>query len=323
MTASKVQLTSDSREKGLFLFVRGGEPSTYYTDWREIISRVPSFDPTIRVKLFTELNPEPRHLSAFADMPTLAVSLYDYIQPLPRGRVIRNQMVSKLDQLRAYKKAGLPFPTATVFKWGMKLDTKIFGEFVVLKPLDLIASSRGHIELRKTEQVSLIKPSDFPDSHPIRHYSYLVQKYIHTGDHPSVIRVTNFCQANILCYKVICDKNIDLRKDLTNQNVASNNGKRSRILLSDPAALELSRQAARCFLTVPTQAFDLIKEDLTNNIYILESNLGGNTWHFSNKFGYQMRKEMGEKTREKMLQQFDCYNTAAMALVSATKYLAI
>ena len=140
-------MTNDSRERGLFLFVRGGELPIYYTDWREIISRVPKFDPNIRVKMFTEHHPSPKHLNAFADIPTLAVVLYDHIPPLPRGRVIRNQIVSKLDQLKAYKRAGLPFPSASLFRWGMKLDTRVFGEFVVLKPLDHRASSQGHVEL--------------------------------------------------------------------------------------------------------------------------------------------------------------------------------
>lgn len=316
------KMTDREMEKGLFLFIRDNEPAIYHDDWQSIATRVSSIDPNIKVRLFTKTHPPMAELAAFANMPTLAVVLYNHIPPLPRGRVIRNRKVSKLDQLKRYKQHGIPFPPAAVFRWGMSPDPAIYGDYVVLKPLDLEAGSLGHAELWPTAQIAELLPDSFQPSHPIRRFAYLIQKYIHTGDHPTSTRITNVCQSNVVSYVMRLRTPVDLTNNTQNQVIATNGGDRDRSIIYHDKQLQLATQAAACFPNIPIQAMDIVTDEDTQQSYILESNLGGNTWHFSSRYASKMREEMGEDARQKMLDQFDCYNTAAKALAEATRSLA-
>ena len=63
---------------------------------------------------------------------------------------------------------------------------------------------------------------------------------------------------------------------------------------------------------------DVLREARTGKLYALESNPGGNTWHFSSAFGELLREEVGDG-RRKLLAQYNALPLAAKTLAEATR----
>ena len=67
---------------------------------------------------------------------------------------------------------------------------------------------------------------------------------------------------------------------------------------------------------IPLQGLDIIKEKATGRLFTLESNPGGNIWHFSSRHGEAVRVETGN-SREVLLGQFDALRRSAEILERA------
>ena len=87
------------------------------------------------------------------------------------------------------------------FKWGMGLDPKIYGDWVVIKP-EHIQSTGKDLNMVLTKYIPNLKPSDFPKDHLIHQDSYFVQKFVKTGNYPRHYRATVFLN------KVICSMEV-------------------------------------------------------------------------------------------------------------------
>ena len=59
----------------------------------------------------------------------------------------------------------------------------------------------------------------------------------------------------------------------------------------------------------------------TGTLYALETNLGGNTWHFSSNFTAKMGED-NKLRREQCLKQFNAFDRAAEALIRKAHELA-
>lgn len=79
---------------------------------------------------------------------------------------------------------------------------------------------------------------------------------------------------------------------------------------------------AEAFPNNPLLAIDILRDGDTNKLYVLETNLGGNTWHFSSALsrnypGYD------DETRKATLLQYGAWDVAAQASVKKTHELAV
>jgi hypothetical protein len=234
---------------------------------------------------------------------------------------MHNKSISKINQLKAYKNSGLPFPSATLFHWGQKLDREIFGDIVVIKPIDPRVSSHGNVWIRERADVEAFRPEQFPPESMLKQWQCLVQQFIDTGSNPVSNRVTCFCQEVVLAYEMKLKKSVDLEVSLEEQNIATNGAERDRRLFYDADVINLARKAARCFPFIPLQGIDIVREADAGRLYVLESNCGGNVWHFSSRMAAPMRKHKGV-SRMELLNQFSAYDTAAKALIKAARALA-
>jgi hypothetical protein len=104
--------------------------------------------------------------------------------------------------------------------------------------------------------------------------------------------------------------------DVLSVAVASNSGPRDRIMTDDPEILAFARRMHQAMPDVPLQGLDILREQGSGRLYAIESNPGGNTWHFSSMLAAKMREEMGNG-REILLKQFGAMEVAARALVRA------
>src|SRR6516225_4169977 len=154
-------------------------------DWDRIASHVRDIDPRIAVFLVRRDVIHSYARRQAAGRPTLVFSPgpLEAFRPL-RGRVYEGRPIAKLEQVERLAAAGVPVPRTAMLKPDLVLDPAVWGEFVIVKPTDLVRSSHGHgVKLMRTSRVRFKPTSDYPPDHPGHYGPMLVQQFIDTGDH--------------------------------------------------------------------------------------------------------------------------------------------
>jgi hypothetical protein len=324
-------------KRNLIIIHRGPD---YQRDFDEISDKVLALDGNISIYIAPpairgELPP------AMWERPTLTVALLaKHNINIRRGPVLMNRAVEKLAQQELFRKHGIPTPPAMPFKFGMTVDPLLFGDFVILKPMDLQQTSKGDgVHLIRRRRLHEKEISDFPANHPLQkaHSGYLVQRFVDTGEYPSFYRIQTFLGKAIYawhstltiprCPLTASDEEIEATV------IASQGGQKTRQLISDPDIIVLGERVHAAFPHIPMLAVDCIKDANSGKLYILECNAGGNTWHFSSPIGEKLRlgfgnsavngpKKANEIARQMFIDQFGAFDIVARQLVSATHNLA-
>jgi translation initiation factor IF-1 len=105
-------------------------------------------------------------------------------------------------------------------------------------------------------------------------------------------------------------------------NLRKGSGSRIKIHFEkDKEANELALRVADSFPENPLLAIDILKNEETGENFVLETNLGGNTWHFSSALsrnypGYD------DAARKAAVRQYNVWDRSAEALVKSTNALA-
>jgi len=256
-----------------------------------------------------------------------------------RGTILRNLPIEKLVQYKTFLSAGIPTPPTQAFKIGMTLDPFLYGEFVLIKPMELSLTSKGiGVQLFRRQRLEKMKLHDFPPDHPIhRNQGYLVQRFVDTGPNPSFHRVQTFFG------KVIYSWHSTLQfprcpldapdEEIERTIIASQGGEKDRALVKEPDILELAEKVGAAFPTIPLLAIDVLREEGTGKLSVLECNPGGNTWHFSSKIGEKLRLGFGNAkvngpgrahqiARRMFMEQYGAFDIVARTLVEKTNRLA-
>jgi hypothetical protein len=264
----------------------------------------------------------------------------DFRLQVKRGTILRNMRISKLEQARRAREAGVNVPPIAEFHFGMRLDPLLFGNFVVLKPMELTSTGKG-VQLFRRARVEKLGPHDFPKDHPIFQDSagYLVQRFVDTGEFVSYNRVLTFLGEPIYAANGAHDKPkppLDSSDDVLEKAVVALQGgtpKRQWGVADDIMAQ--ARLVGQAFWEIPLLAIDFVRDARSGVPYFLECNPGGNTWHFSSlqpggmkirlllgneaKHGKRMALELG---RREMIEQTKAFDICARALVERTHALA-
>lgn len=321
-------------KRNLILIHRGPE---YEKDFDEIAAKVNALDRDITVyhlpgNLRVELP-----MSAW-QYPTLTVALMSKFRlPIRRGPILRNHAIEKLIQQDIFRKNGIPTPPALPFQFRMTLDPILFGEFVVLKPMDLEQTSKGEgVHLIRRRRLHEKRLSDFPPDHPIQRArkGYIVQKFIDTGEFPSFYRVQTFLGKAIYAWhSTLTQPRCSLTasdNEIEQTTIASQGGEKTRRLIRDHDVIEMAERVHKALPFIPMLAVDCIKEATIGKIFVLECNPGGNTWHFSSKIGEKLRMGFGdgntngaakanEIARKMFIEQFGAFDIVAEQLTHATQ----
>jgi hypothetical protein len=326
-------------ERNLILIHRGPE---YERDFDEIANKVFALDSNITIYSlgsgYTVQLPD----SAWRK-PTLVVALTSkYNLKVNRGTILTNYVIDKIAQATIVSKAGIDTPPMLPFKFGMKLDPILFGEFVIIKPRDFDLTSTGKgIQLFRRRRLETVRPGDFPADHPLlrARTGYLVQRFIDTGKFPSYNRVLTFLGQPIYSANgALTTPRPDLTCSdavLEAANIAIQGGAKQRQWGVDDDVLDMARRVGAAFSDVPLLAIDIIREQASQRIYFLECNPGGNTWHFSSlqPGGIKIRMLLGESDkhgkkkalklgRQRMIDQTGAFDVIARVLVERTHELA-
>jgi hypothetical protein len=232
--------------------------------------------------------------------------------------------MGKIEEYEHFKKNNIPCLPIERFKWGMELDPAIYGDWVVLKP-EFIQSTGKDVNMVPTKEIPNLKLKDFPESHLIHQDSYLVQRFVNTGKNPCHYRVCVFLD------EVIYSRISTLRTELPEQDetidallrlsVATNfRPTRDVSLIKDVEINDFALKLAKTYPSLPILGIDILKDVLTGELFILETNSGGNVWHFSSAQGRGVREDLGG--RHAYIRQYNAWDRAAEALVNKTNLLA-
>jgi hypothetical protein len=310
-------------ERHLVLVRRQGWQSN--EDWQRIAHHVEDIEPRIAVFIVqgTARNAYSRRKAA--ERPTLVFSPGPLLNFRPlRGKVYAGGPVPKIEQVRRFREAGLPVPRTAVLSPDLVLDPAEWGEFVIVKPTDLATSSHGAgIQLMRTARVRYRAPADYPPGHPGRRGPMVVQQYVNTGDRISLHRVlTLFGEPLYANYFEDLNPRVSLTasdEEIESATIATQTlqDRHSQFIASDDV-LALARAAHEAIPEAPLKGCDIIREASTGQLFLLEVNPGGNTWHFSSDHLAARRAEGGAARERRRIQQFDAFRTAARVLVRRT-----
>src|SRR5581483_853883 len=259
-----------------------------------------------------------------AERPTLCFcsGRLGRFRPL-RGKIYNGRQIPKLQQLEMMAAKGVSVPKTALLTPELKLDPAEWGEFVIVKPTDLMTSSYGHgINLMRTERVRYKAPEEYPEGHPGRRGPMVVQQFINTGERISLYRVLTLFGAPLYSQLMrSAEKRVDLTADdetIESAVVATQALEIEKDFVIEPDVIALAKAADAAIPDVPQKGIDIIRDANTGKIYVLEVNPGGNTWHFSSRYLEEIRASNGPEFEKRRRDQFDAFRTAAKALVAKT-----
>lgn len=319
--------------RNLILIHRGPE---YERDFKEISEKIYALNRQITIYSLSAGSTDQLPEAAW-QRPTLTVALNSSFNlRVKRGPVLKSYQVNKLAQHRSFRKADIPTSPMQEFKFGMKLDPIMFGEFVIIKPMNLQLTSKGiGIQLFRRRKLEQLKPENFPQGHLIHkdRQGYLVQKFVDTGLYPSFYRVQTFLGKAIYSWHstlVVPRCSLDESDEqIESTTIASQGGNKARKLISDGEVIKLAENVHKVFPDVPMLAVDIVKDVTTGRLFVLECNPGGNTWHFSSKIGEGLRLGFGNSekngtieanalARRMFIDQFGAFDIVADVLTQKT-----
>ncbi|CEN56681.1 hypothetical protein [Candidatus Methylopumilus turicensis] len=292
-------------------------------DFQQIARRVKRLDSSLGVAMVPEFLTSKMVPPEFLQLPLLVIYLCNPPETeFAIAAKIAVKEMSKIEEYEHFKRNNLPCLPIERFRWGMELDPKIYGDWVVLKP-EHIQSTGKDVNMVSTKLIPTLTIQNFPEEHLIRQDSYLVQNFIKCGETPTHFRVTVFL--NEVLFSSRARSKLSYPKTdsslMLNTTVASNmRENRSTQLFQDEEINNFARMVANAFPQNPLLGIDILKDDLTGKLYVLEVNLGGNTWHFSSLIGEGYRFDLGG--RNAMVRQYNAWDKAASALVRKTHELA-
>lgn len=307
------------------------QPNTQFydpCDFIDIADRIMIKAPDIRTYLvsatakFSEIDEE------IARAPTLIVSFNQKPVSRPlRGRVVYNKPIDKLEQADILERAGVSVPHGAIFKPGMTFDPALWGDFVLLKPALLELTSRGdNVHLYRSQRLAAMKMADFPEEHAIHRMPMIVQRFIDTGRFPCKYRALTLFGEVLYVQRVAL---VSPRPDLASADeiiesalIATSGAEREHRHKHWPDVAAIAKITAAALSDVPLLGVDIVREVNTNKLYVLESNAGGNVWHFSSQHWAERRTLYPDIVR-RMREQYSAFDTAARALISATRRLAL
>lgn len=306
-------------KRNIIIIHRGPE---YQDDFDEIGARVNALDRNITVYHLPNTLKAELPDSAWQH-PTLTVSLApEFRIPIRRGPVLRNHPIEKLAQQDVFRKHGIATPPALAFQPGMKLDPLLFGDFVMLKPIDLSLTSNGQgLLVFRRKRLETLRLSDLPATHPLRGPDgFIVQRFVNTGPSPYSFRATTFLgevlslerfTSTARCPPLTAD---DAAIEAANY---STKGSRRYVVERDADVEDFARRVAAAFESVPLLGVDVLRDE-GGKLHVIEVNAGGNTWHYSSSM-YKLHRWQNPGYYKNMREQFGAFGIAARRLVEEAR----
>ena len=281
-------------------------------DFEEIAALVRRKAPDIEVFIASNETPSSVTRRQAAKRPSLVFSpvYLRYFEP-SRGKVYSGQLLTKQQQMARFVAAGLPVPPFW-FGSGGRPAPDTFGEFVLVKSALLGASRGKNIVLMRTAAAMAALP---------RLGDVFLQRFIDTGTYPSYYRVYTIFGRPVAAHKntsTVARSAHDATDDALENSIvqARRDTGQTKTFCHEQDVLELAAQVWKALPEVPFHGCDIIREEATGKLYVLEINPGGNTWVFSRENTASVIAELGGAD---LKQQFNAFETIADALIERTR----
>lgn len=256
-----------------------------------------------------------------AQLPTLVFSpAHESLDDCVRGTKLIGGRLSKLKEIELLTAAGLPVPMTKAVTPGIVLDEARWGPFVVLKPIHG-TFGRG-ISLARSRDVRWVDPQSWPQGDPRHGFHLLAQQYVHTGNCVRSYRTMTVLGRAIYCIvstALAAQPPLDPAGDgPVDRPIAANGVPRKVELTRDAEVIALAEAVHASLPQLPNLGVDIVREERTGRLFVLEVNSSGQTWHLSSDFGLMQQRQYG----------LDYYSHShalkiiADALIEATRRLA-
>ena len=281
-----------------------------------IIKKSPEIAVLIRTIIYhpDELDP------TLKDFPLLNIYLVNPPHVIPsRGKTLFVKAINKVEQYQHYAIENISTPKTIDYKVGQEINYKDWGDFVFLK--DKNDSHGRNSYLIPTKEILNIKP--YFEKFALKN-EMLLQEFIYTGQNVNHYRVLSLLGEPLCCFKSTNISNIKLPVTLddafNNHTVKTNfsNDTRKVELSKNKEVLNFSKSVFKVFPEMPLQGIDIVIEENTKKLFVLEGNHGGNVWVFSHKKAFALEK-LG---RFNLLNQFNAFEVACDILIKKTHELA-
>ena len=238
------------------------------------------------------------------------------------GRIFEGNDLAKSEQYRRYRDLGLPVPDWQVIGPDTRLDPKVWGDYVIVKP-DLARKAAG-IVIKKAGRVRYKAPEDYEDGHPGRAAPMVAQKFVYTGRWANHYRITTLFGRALFAIRCEADNSfrpLDSRDGFKGAAGVGgapvvSNKKSSRYTLSDDEEIiALGERAHAAFPEIPLLGHDIVRDADTGEVFLLESNTRGDVWLLSSGTGRSLQATNGFD----LYSQFGALEVAADALIAQVR----
>lgn len=249
--------------------------------------------PNIRVIIATFLQGDLRFYDNAQEdvnsLPTLIFSPTPLSLPQNfRGTRLVTKPSSKKEEYDLLKAKGFPVPHSTHLSKLSDLDSVDYGERFVIKP------NKG----KQGTDVILVERATCKDVVRAKFgendLDLIAQQWINPGQTPTSYRVFTVLGEVIYCCRLQSPAS-DIEGSLKVSNFApiAANSQTNRVMkcVIDTGAINLGERIHRSFPTMPVLGQDIVRDVDTDELYVMELNSGGFTWHLSSNFGSGRRSE--------------------------------
>jgi len=230
------------------------------------------------------------------DLPTLTVSPGPLKKLRPRrGPVRQGQHVAKSVEYRALEAIGVPVPRWTRLLPGETPDLASLGEYVVTKPE--FGARGAEVRIERSVDARWSPPrTELAEAFGGPFNPRLAQAFVYTGAWPHSYRVATLFGRALWSIRIEASHArapLRDRADFHGQSIVSS-GQGCRFELSnDAAVLALAERASTALPRVPVLGIDILRDAESGQLFVVELNSLGYSWHFSSPSGMRFQAEFG------------------------------
>ncbi|MEE8106061.1 MAG: ATP-grasp domain-containing protein [Planctomycetota bacterium] len=236
-----------------------------------------------------------------------------------RANVFQGADLGKSEESKRLEAAGVPVPRWTLLREGENPDLQGFGPYVVRKP---DGGARGaDVKIIRRGRVKWRRPTVARNNNS----NLMVQEFVYTGPYPVSYRVSTLLGEVLWATRVEASRE---RRPLPTRHAFGTGGVRGGgvsivantrdstwTLTDDAEILALARRAAAALPEIPLLGVDLVRDADTGEVFVIEVNPSGWTWHFSSHRGVSIQRDNNIDFDA----QFGGLRRAAEALVRVTR----